>query len=174
MQRPAAVFSLFVALTFSCASSAVRPQAAPAPSAPSTTLITIASAPSAGAPAAPSSTAAAIDGYSYADGSGNRYSLDLATKKLTYTPVRKAESSSGIYDGGPAWHSDLSTAEMSAFVSLFKGALAETEGTTAERAKGTGLIRELPAGKEMLLLTQAPSRMKLEAALRGYSPKPKP
>lgn len=157
------------ASTLSCGSPAPLPQTPT----PTSTPLAIAS----GGPASPRASAtsaadAAVEAYAYTDGSGNRYALDVTTRKLTYTPIRRGESSSGLYDGGPAWNSELAPAEVEGIVALFKRALVDAAAHTTERAKGTGLVTVLPSKETAILLMQAGVRKELEAALATHFPKP--
>lgn len=110
----------------------------------------------------------AVQTFSYADGAGNRYQLDGGALTLTYTPVTAVESSSGTYDGGPAWSSALTQAQHDALVALFERALTATAEHRPDRAMGTGVVQD--GGSRLVILTMAsPVRGELEAQLKGFA-----
>jgi hypothetical protein len=116
--------------------------------------------------AAPAKIAART--FAYGDGAGNAYQLDGATLNLGYKPVTAAESSSGTYDGGPAWSHAISQAQYDALVATFDRAIAATTEQTPDRSKGTGLI-SYGASQQVILKMSSPVRKELETQLKALA-----
>ena len=74
--------------------------------------------------------------FSYSDGAGNSYQLDGATLTVGYKPITAAESSSGTYNGGPAWSHTITQAQYDALVATLDRGIAATAEQTGERGKG--------------------------------------
>lgn len=66
--------------------------------------------------------------YSYGDGSANRYRITPG--ELSYPPVTKETSSSGVYSGGAAQRVRLADAEFRGLRQLLDEAIADTRAHT--------------------------------------------
>lgn len=76
--------------------------------------------------------------YTISDGSGNQYSLD--GNILTYLPVSKETSSSGMYDGGVKKEKVLTENERIALVRYFRKTLNKTKPPLCSKAWPIGRI----------------------------------
>jgi len=76
--------------------------------------------------------------YTLSDGSGNRYSLD--GNSLTYLPVSKEMSSSGMYDGGVKKEKVLSENERIMLIRSFRRVLKKTRPVSCENNRPMGSI----------------------------------
>ena len=106
--------------------------------------------------------------FSYGDGAGNNYQLDGATLTVGYKPITAAESSSGTYNGGPAWSHTLTQAQYDALVATLDRGVAATAEQTGERGKGTGLIG-YGASQQAILKMSSPIRKELETQLKALA-----
>lgn len=77
--------------------------------------------------------------YTMVDGSGNVYHFE--GEMLVYNPVKPAESSSGVYDGGEAFTRELSSDEAAALTSLLEKCLTEAPSTSGARPMGSWLVK---------------------------------
>ena len=77
--------------------------------------------------------------YEYADGNGNSYKLNSAS--LQYTPVKKEESSSGLYSGGEAKTVTINSEQFKTISTLLESALNNTAIHTNERVMMSGVVR---------------------------------
>ncbi len=124
----------------------------------------------------------------YADGSGNHYLLtadaaraadaadpgdvadaaDAADSPVTlvYTPVTRAQSSSGLYDGGPPRHAVLAATDPGlAVVWLQVLFLLDTAVADTARAKGTGLLTVTTTATRTAVLARGPGLATLDHLL---------
>ncbi|MFM8241622.1 MAG: hypothetical protein ACKN86_02355 [Crocinitomicaceae bacterium] len=76
--------------------------------------------------------------YTLSDGSGNRYSLD--GNSLTYLPVSKEMSSSGMYDGGVKKEKVLSENERIMLIRNFRKTLKKTRPLLCSKGRPMGSI----------------------------------
>ena len=77
--------------------------------------------------------------YTYADGSGNTYTL--VGKKIRYNPIQPKESSSGTYSGGEKKEVSINETEQKKIVDLFQKAIDNKKIHMTQRQMGTGMIR---------------------------------
>ncbi len=106
--------------------------------------------------------------FSYGDGAGNSYSIVGATLTVTYNPITAAESSTGTYNGGPAWSHTITQAQYDALVATLDRGIAATAEQTSERGKGTGLIG-YGASQQVILKMESPIRQELETLLKALA-----
>lgn len=74
----------------------------------------------------------------FADKNGNLY--QIYKNKLVYQPVRSAQSSSGMYDGGEAFVKPLKDADYKLIVQLFEAAAKNKTAQIQNRVKGSGVF----------------------------------
>src|SRR3954468_366251 len=75
--------------------------------------------------------------------------------QFVYRPITKAESSTGMYDGGPARREDLAAedARLSELWALLQRLEGDKASQTPDRGKGTGAISwEAPDGKHSFIV----------------------
>lgn len=80
-----------------------------------------------------------------ADGSANAFSFTRDPNgkvQFVYRPVTKAESSSGMYDGGPPRKEELAPGDprLTELFALLQKLEADKANHSADRSKGTGAI----------------------------------
>ena len=71
--------------------------------------------------------------FVYHDGNGNKYTL--LRNILEYTPIKPAESSSGIYDGGNAFKKTLNAAQHQKLFNLFYKLVTDKTSHTNQNIK---------------------------------------
>lgn len=106
----------------------------------------------------------------YADGSGNRYLLTAKpTPQIDYRPVKPAESSSGLYDGGQPAVRPLSATERQHLIGLLESAIANPADQISKRVMQSGLITiKRGDGEESYILKPgSPEQLAIEAYLRS-------
>jgi hypothetical protein len=87
-----------------------------------------------------SSEQAAADRYEYryADGAGNSYIIDR--QSIEYRPITRAESSSGMYDGGTPRKVKIDARQYQELAAKLDTAFNLNSNSNLDRKKGTGLI----------------------------------
>jgi hypothetical protein len=112
------------------------------------------------------------ESFLYADGSGNTYQLDGAHRRITYVPMTAERSSSGTYDGGPAWTQVLAPERYAALTDMLNKALSAREQHTKELLMGTSSVKK--AGENVVLF-KLNTTLLIEFAkqLDGLAPKRK-
>lgn len=95
--------------------------------------------------------------FTYSDGANNRYTISRATPEapasFVYDPVTAAESSSGLYDGGPPAAGELSEAQVEALWRELLALRTDTDRHAEQRTKGSGAISwDSPAGEVAFLV----------------------
>jgi hypothetical protein len=111
-----------------------------------------------------------LHAVTYADGSANRYLLGQG--QLEYVPVKPEQSSTGYYDGGPAWKVALTAAQLAAIAEAIDRGIAATAAHVKSRGKGTGLL-EIRCGDERvswILGMRSPEKAAIEDALKKARP----
>lgn len=108
--------------------------------------------------------------YIYLDGSANEYILFSKDKNyfLKYNPVKKENSSSGIYSGGEKKQVSISKEDFIAFKIRFKKAL-KSKFFTEKREMMTGYIyikKKEKILEEKILLPNSPEKHELERTLK--------
>jgi hypothetical protein len=83
--------------------------------------------------------------YEYADGSGNRYLISESS--LEYVPVKKEESSTGMYSGGEPRLVPISSATFGTLRQLLENAWSKKEVHIADRIKTSGAITRIADNK---------------------------
>jgi hypothetical protein len=76
--------------------------------------------------------------YEYADGNGNVYTL--AAKTLSFDPVKKEESSSGMYSGGEPKTVPITTVQYDSIRSMLETAMNDQSIQINDRVKMSGAI----------------------------------
>ncbi|HOZ31153.1 MAG TPA: hypothetical protein PLL66_09565 [Bacteroidales bacterium] len=72
----------------------------------------------------------------FSDGNANTYKISNST--ITFTPVTKEESSSGIYSGGVARIVSISQEQFADIFIIAESMISDKNNTTDKRLKGTG------------------------------------
>ena len=107
----------------------------------------------------------------YFDGNGNGYRFergsDAEVAEARFDPVDPATSSSGTYDGGEPWASDLDEAEVAELWRWVEGLTADTSLHLERRTKGTGMVRVSLAGEERAFVLAGGAR---RAAFETFLP----
>jgi hypothetical protein len=78
--------------------------------------------------------------YTYSDGSANEWVV--TDKTITYIPVTKETSSSGLYDGGTPFQKEITETQYNEIKLLLKKGLQNPSIQTDKRTKGTSVIDE--------------------------------
>jgi hypothetical protein len=106
--------------------------------------------------------------FVYSDGSSNGYQLSQSGE-LIYSPVTPAESSSGVYDGGPSWRRTLTQGEQKDLLALLLKANAATDQHEEQRSMGTGSV-SIAGAPPTILKMSSPLRKEIEAKLKSLAP----
>jgi hypothetical protein len=77
--------------------------------------------------------------FEYADGNGNTYKVQHSS--LEYIPVKKEESSSGMYSGGDARTVTLNAEQYKNITTLLESALNNTAIHINDRVMMSGVVR---------------------------------
>ena len=77
--------------------------------------------------------------YEYADGNGNTYKIQESS--VEYVPVKKEESSSGMYSGGDAKRVTITAEQYKKISALLDSALDNTSIHINERVMMSGVVR---------------------------------
>ena len=77
--------------------------------------------------------------YEYADGNGNTYKLQPTS--LEYVPVKKKESSSGMYSGGEAKTVTITAEQYKNISALLESALSNAAIHIKDRVMMSGVVR---------------------------------
>ena len=103
--------------------------------------------------------------FRYSDKNQNIYSIENGI--LYYTPVRKDNSSSGLYEGGPSIQKRLAISDLNKLLYIIKE-LTPSEGI--QRKMGSSILR---FGEHQYLLSyNSASQLQLEDLLHGLKIKP--
>lgn len=84
--------------------------------------------------------------YEYADGSANVYKLTSTT--LEYIPVKKEESSTGMYSGGDPKTEAITKTQYESVSKLLESALSNTSIHIEDRMKTSGAILAIDGDKK--------------------------
>jgi hypothetical protein len=105
--------------------------------------------------------------YVYADGSNNHYEIGGSPCRIKYLPVKPAQSSTGIYDGGTPFTIMIGEKECAALTQLLDKAIADKSIHDAEgRKKGAGWINNMREAHS--LVPGAPIQKEIEAILLAF------
>ena len=85
-----------------------------------------------------------IENYRIVDGSNNQYLVSRTT--VEYLPIKKENSSSGVYSGGNAWKKPISEKQYQLIQKLFESAANEKSQLRKKRSMGTYLLQSGPMG----------------------------
>ena len=89
--------------------------------------------------------------FVYHDGNANK--CTLLRNVLEYYPIKAAESSSGIYDGGKAFKKTLDAVQQKKLLDLFKRLLTDKNGHTTKNIKPNCSIKlEEEEGNETIII----------------------
>jgi len=103
--------------------------------------------------------------FYYTDQNNNRYTISPET--LSYLPIKKENSSSGIYDGGEAATVALSKEAYKTISEKAMDLLADTSKHTTKRMMMTSII-QLKEPSERATLVKSKKRTDFENLLTGY------
>ncbi|HMG92493.1 MAG TPA: hypothetical protein VK589_20685 [Chryseolinea sp.] len=106
--------------------------------------------------------------YEYADGNGNTYRIQASS--LEYVPVKKEESSSGMYSGGEARTVAINAEQYRDISALIESALNNTGIHINDRVMMSGVVRAIssqntrsciikPGSDELIGIEQALAEM---------------
>ena len=103
--------------------------------------------------------------YVYSDGNGNRY--EFSKNSFQYFPVKPAESSTGIYDGGDPVKNQPDPDLFANITSLIDQAWEAKADHSPEREKGTGKIEIIDGAVSSVFILKMHStwRSDIEAVL---------
>lgn len=87
--------------------------------------------------------------YIFTDSNNNSYLLDR--DQLSYSPITKANSSSGIYDGGVPFSKKLSKIQLIKLVDVFERAIWAVNDQVKTRTKGSSVLSK-PAQEISVIL----------------------
>lgn len=106
--------------------------------------------------------------YSYADGSGNVYTLDSVTMTIEYDPAKLEESSSGMYSGGKYTKKEISPKQYDAVASLFEKAATNQAAHIQLRIKGSGAatIKDETQTRDFILGGDTSEKIEIENMLK--------
>lgn len=104
--------------------------------------------------------------YEYADGSANAYRL--TTSSLEYIPVKKEESSTGMYSGGDPKNVTITQTQYESISELLESAMNNETIHIKDRIKTSGVIRITTDGttKSCIIAPRCPEQVNIESALR--------
>lgn len=107
--------------------------------------------------------------YSYSDGSGNVYIITHTS--FEYIPVKPAQSSSGIYDGGDYIKTELSEHQFAQLKKLLQTAVLNTSAHTTERIKTSGMIIIDNNGNKKIIILKpnCKEQIEIEAYLKSIT-----
>lgn len=108
--------------------------------------------------------------YIYLDGSANQYTLFQQDKNyfIKYEPIKKENSSSGVYSGGEEKKVSIPKEDYISFIVLFKKAFLSKE-VSEKREMMTGMVIKKKRDKvleEKILLANSHEKHKLERSLK--------
>lgn len=108
--------------------------------------------------------------YIYSDGNGNVYRL--MGNRLTYEPVETIDSSSGIYNGGDSWETDISDEQIATLDELFTAAFKNRTFRTDKRTLGSAEIRRIEDDEtfKVIIAMRSPDKAKIEEFLGELKP----
>lgn len=108
--------------------------------------------------------------YQYADGAGNSYIIDR--QSIDYRPITRAESSSGMYDGGTPRKVKIDARQYQEIADKLDRVLdiksIDTNNGNLGRAKGTGLILKPDKNRQIqrrVIASNSQERREIEALL---------
>lgn len=104
--------------------------------------------------------------YEYADGSANVYKLSPTT--LEYIPVKKEESSTGMYSGGDPKTVTITKTQYQSLSKLLESALSNTSVHINDRMKTSGAILAIDGDKKKncIIKPKCAEMIAIEGALR--------
>ena len=104
--------------------------------------------------------------YEYADGNGNTYRIQPSS--LEYIPVKKEESSSGMYSGGDAKTVTINEEQFKNISTLLKSALNNTSIQINDRVMMSGVVRAIsPENKRSCIIKPGSDELsRIEQALK--------
>ena len=105
--------------------------------------------------------------YEYADGSGNAYKIQPSS--LEYIPVKKEESSSGIYSGGEAKTVTINAEQYKNISILLESAMNNTAIHINDRVLMSGVIRAISSEntRSCIIKPGSDELSKIEDALKN-------
>jgi hypothetical protein len=107
--------------------------------------------------------------YRYVDGNGN--SFDIRSNSIHYDPVTPLESSSGNYSGGEPFSFSINEQQFNQLEQVFKKSIANQQGQTKKRTKGTGTLVVLQHKTIYIFETNSVQKKEIESALKSVAPK---
>jgi len=88
--------------------------------------------------------------YSYSDGNNNLYKIYKST--ISYLPVKPAESSSGVYDGGEEKTAKINASQFKEIETKIVEITLNSALQSKQRTKGTSLLKDIRASKNYILV----------------------
>ena len=105
--------------------------------------------------------------YSYADGSGNVYKI--SQDSIEYIPVKKENSSSGIYSGGEPARKAISEEDFEKIRNELERLLDNKSLQIKDRVMGSGMITVSKGKKEKTVIVKdSDEKRKLENFLKQF------
>lgn len=105
-----------------------------------------------------------MNSYEYIDGSGNLFAINSTT--IIYDPITPEESSTGTYSGGEPYKINVESKQFEDLEKVFKKVIANTNGQTTERNKGTGTLVVLPERITYIFEMNSDSKKEIEEAIK--------
>jgi hypothetical protein len=99
--------------------------------------------------------------YTYVDGNNNTYEIDR--DRLSYKPVRAANSNTGMYSGGEPQTIALAADQFAALETLLRSFVGDTQHAITDRSKGCGTLVDGDA--RHLRAMNSPHKLELEREL---------
>jgi hypothetical protein len=110
--------------------------------------------------------------YRYVDGNGNNFSI--RSNAIQYDPVTPLESSSGNYSGGEPFSFAISEQQFNQLEQVFNQSIANKQGQTKQRTKGTGTLVVLSAKALYTFEANSVQKKEIEAILAALFQQNKP
>jgi hypothetical protein len=111
-------------------------------------------------------SSSAESSFTYADGNGNRYIINVAeNRSIEYVPIQPKDSSSGVYSGGEYVKKQISQEEYSQIRGRLQAAIDNRSIHIEFREMGSGLIAVKETGKEHLIASGSPEQKNIEEFL---------
>jgi len=102
----------------------------------------------------------------YLDGSGNAYKI--TTDSISYFPITRKMSSSGMYDGGKEAHKSITKSDFENLLARYDGIFTDKSIHIKDRIKTSGVLvrytdKNVP---EEIIISKSDEQQKLEEFLK--------
>ena len=106
--------------------------------------------------------------YEYQDGNGNRYIIK--SELMEYIPVKPSQSSTGFYDGGEYFKTEISKLQYEEIISVFSEAIQNKSCHIKNRVKGSGriIVNERKGIKIYIISPNSEELDKIEKTLHSF------